>query len=310
MIKVSYILDEGVLRACETELASLGARELAGCENLLRPEYLDGDVTCSLVADDKQVRFIVAGAEGVFKDVFLPLNKSVKFYAGDAYDFICSLEKKLIITIKNDSYTEGNKEELVAFLRARSSDMTAAEIAQQKAYQEAVERNKQRANAEKFYRPTEAKGSLPRNKTQLKDRFRTQGYFAAAFAIFGMIDSIDGIFFGRGMFDPMNTLFAGLRGLVIGFFFSFAYTFFRAWFDNQKENVKIGSIVLFFITFPAFTLMGVLGAVPYSVYQIVDGKRTRGVTKVINIAVPIFMGLVLIAELGLLYFIFGLGMFL
>jgi hypothetical protein len=310
MVKVSYSLDEGVLRACEAELAALGARELSGCENLLKPEYIDGDVTCSLVADDKQVRFIVAGAEGVFKDVFLPLNKSVKFYAGDAYDFICSLEKKLILTIKNDSYTEGNREALIAFLRARSGDMTDAEIAQQKAYQEAMEQNEQRKNAEKFYRPKEAKGSLPRNKTQLKDRFRTQGYFAIAFAILGMIDSIDGMFFGRGVFDPMNTLFAGLRGLVIGFFFSFTYTFFRAWFDNQKEKVRIGSIVLFFITFPAFTIMGVLGAIPYSVYQIVDGKRNRGVTRVINIAVPIFMGLVLIAELGLLYFIFGMGMFL
>ncbi|WP_022764342.1 hypothetical protein [Butyrivibrio sp. XPD2006] len=310
MVKVLYSLDEGVLRACEAELAALGARELSGCENLLKPEYIDGDVTCSLVADDKQVRFIVAGAEGVFKDVFLPLNKSVKFYAGDAYDFICSLEKKLILTIKNDSYTEGNREALIAFLRARSGDMTDAEIAQQKAHQEAMEQNEQRKNAEKFYRPKEAKGSLPRNKTQLKDRFRTQGYFAIAFAIFGMIDSIDGMFFGRGVFDPMNTLFAGLRGLVIGFFFSFTYTFFRAWFDNQKEKVRIGSIVLFFITFPAFTIMGVLGAIPYSVYQIVDGKRTRGVTRVINIAVPIFMGLVLIAELGLLYFIFGMGMFL
>lgn len=310
MIKNTFSLEESVINDAQKELAKIGSKELIGCENLLNPSYLDGDVTCSLIADDKQVRFTVTGAEGVFKDVFLPLNKSVKFYAGEDYDFICSHEKSLILTIKNDSYIEGNKEELIAFLQARSTEMTAAEMAQKKAYQEAVERNEQRKNAEKFYRPQEAKGALPRNKTQLKDRFRTQGYFAVAFAILGMINSIDGIFFGRGMFDPMNTLFAGLRGLVIGFFFSFTYTFFRAWFDNQKEKVKIGSIVLFFITFPAFTIMGVLGAVPYSVYQIVDGKRTRGVTKVINIAVPIFMGLVLIAELGLLYFIFGLGMFL
>ncbi len=310
MIKNTFSLEESVINDAQKELAKIGSKELIGCENLLNPSYLDGDVTCSLIADDKQVRYTVTGAEGVFKDVFLPLNKSVKFYAGEDYDFICSHEKSLILTIKNDSYIEGNKEELIAFLQARSTDMTAAELAQKKADQEAAERNEQRKNAEKFYRPQEAKGALSRNKTQLKDRFRTQGYFAVAFAILGMINSIDGIFFGRGMFDPMNTLFAGLRGLVIGFFFSFAYTFFRAWFDGQKEKIKVGSIALFFITFPAFAIMGILGAVPYSVYQIVDGKRTRGVTKVINIAVPIFMGLVLIAELGLLYFIFGLGMFL
>jgi len=309
MIKNTFSLEESVINDAQKELAKIGSKELIGCENLLNPSYLDGDVTCSLIADDKQVRFTVTGAEGVFKDVFLPLNKSVKFYAGEAYDFICSLEKKLILTIKNDSYTEGTKEELVAFLQARSADMTAAELAQQKAYQEAVERNEQRREAEKFFGSKESAGNLPQYAPKKRDRFKTQKYFAVAFAIFGMLDSMDGMFFGRGQFDPMNMLRSGLMGLVLGFFLSFAYTFFRAWFDGQKEKVKVGSIVLFFITFPAFAVMGILGAIPYSVYQLLDGKRNRGVTRVINIAVPIFMGLVLILELGLLYLVFGLGMF-
>ena len=309
MIKNTYSLEESVINDAQKELAKIGSKELIGCENLLNPSYLDGDVTCSLIADDKQVRFTVTGAEGVFKDVFLPLNKSVKFYAGEDYDFICSHEKSLILTIKNDSYIEGNKEELIAFLQARSTEMTAAEIAQKKAYQEAVERNEQRKNAEKFFGPKESAGNLPQYAPRKIDRFKTQKYFAVAFAIFGMLDSLDGMFFGRGQFDPMNTLRVGLIGLVLGFFLSFAYTFFRAWFDGQKEKIKVGSIALFFITFPAFAIMGILGAIPYSVYQLIDGKRNRGVTRVINIAVPIFMGLVLILELGLLYLVFGLGMF-
>ena len=106
MIKNTFSLKESVINDSQKELARIGAGGFSECENLLKPSYLDGDVTCSLIADDKQVRFTVTGTEGVFKDVFLPLNRSVKFYAGEAYDFICSFEKKLILTIKNDSYTE------------------------------------------------------------------------------------------------------------------------------------------------------------------------------------------------------------
>ena len=308
MVKVSYVLDESVIKASKEELKSVANKELTGCDDLLQTSYLEGDITCELTVDEKQVRYTIAGSEGVFKDVFLPLNKSMRFYNGEKYAYLCSLEKKIICTIKKDSYVEGSQEEILSLLGAKAGAQTESEIKAQKELENTLLRAQQRKNAEQFFGSKETKGNLPKNKTQLKDRFQTQKYFAVAFALFGMIGSMDGLLFGGGV-SPVTILRNGLIGLITGFFFSFTYTFFRAWFDNQKENVRVGSLVLFFVTFPAFTLMGVLGAIPYSVYQLVDGKRTRGVTKVINIAVPIFMGLVLFAELGLLYLIFGYGMF-
>lgn len=309
MVKVSYSLDEGVLNTVEAELAALGAGELEGSDNILKASYLDGNVTCTLTVDDKQARFTVTGTEGVFRDVFLPLNKSVRFYTGREFDFLCSLEKKIIFVLKKDSYVEGSVEVLIAYLKGKSAEMTTAEISALKQAEADKARSEQLKNARKFYGRAQAEGDIPKRKTSFREKFRPQGYFAIAFAIFAIIDSFDGTFFYGDRFSPMGTLTSALIGLVIGFFFSFTYTFFRAWFDGQQEKVRVGSIALFFITFPAFILMGVLGAVPYSVYQLVDGKRNRGVEKVINVAVPIFMGLVLILELGLLYLVIGLGMF-
>ena len=310
MIKVAFSPDKDAIWDSAQELKRVAGRELMGCINLLQTSYLEGDITCTLAVDERQARFTIAGSEGIFKDVFLPLNKSIRFYEGNNYAFLCSLEKKLIFTFKKDSFTEGSKEELLGLIGAHKETQTETEIAAQKAYQTEQQRQEQRRKAEKFYSQKEVPGHLSKSKEQLKSRFRVQKYFAVAFAIIFMIRTMDPVLFHHVPFDPRTVLLSGLMGLVAGFFFSFTYTFFRAWFDNQKEKVKVGSIALFFVTFPAFTVMGILGAIPYSVYQLVDGQRTGGVTKVINIAAPIFMGLVVVLEAGLLFLIFSIGMFL
>ncbi len=304
MVKFEYTLDESTKAAIAALQKEATKREGKECVSPLDTVMTDGNVKCTVTVDEKNARLIVSGDEGIFKDMVFALNKATRLLEGSDYLFICSLDKNLIFPAKNDAMTQGTGDELMSLIGNTKGLETSREIKNREREEKELIERKQRKDAVKFFGGNEEPGKKATNSSDLKDRFRIQKYFAIGFAILGMLQSLDGGLFGGGGVSPIAMLISGLIGLVTGFLLSYVYVFFRVWFDQQEEKVKVGSIVLFIITVPTFFIMGILGAIPYSVYTLVDGKRNAGFTKIVKILTPIVAGVVILAELALVSMFF------
>ena len=304
MVKFEYTLDESIKAAIAAQQKNATKHEGKECVSPLDSVMIDGNIKCAVTIDEKNARLVVSGDEGIFKDMLFPLNKATKLLDGSDYLFICSKDKNLIFPAKKGSLTEGTDQELKSLLGSTKGLETSQEIKNREKEEKALLEKNQRKDAVKFFGGREESGKMPKNKSSLKEKFRIQKYFAFGFAILGMLQSLDGGIFGGSGISPISMLLSGLSGLVIGFILSYVYIFFRAWFDQQEEKVKVGSIALFIITVPTFLIMGVLGAIPYSVYTLVDGQKNTSFIKIVKFLTPIVAGVVILAELALVSLFF------
>ncbi len=298
MIRSEYSLDVNEKSKIASELKKVTSREAKECVSPLDTSYIDENAKCVVTVDDKNARIVVSGDEGIFKDMMFPLNKATRLLESGEYLFICSLDKNLVFPAGRESFTEGDFQQLKELVEGAKELETSQEIKARENEEKARFEKSQRRDAEQYFGKRDASGKQHQSINDLKDRFKIQKYFAIGFAILGMLESLDGGLFGGGGVTPLAMVTSGLIGLIMGFIFSYVYIFFRAWFDQQQEKVKVGSIVLFIVTVPTFLILGILGAIPYSVYALIDGNKNTSFIKIVKFLTPIVAGVVILAELA------------
>lgn len=298
MVKIEYSFDVNDKQIIAAEQKKAAVKEAKECVSPLDTSYIDGSAKCAVTVDDKNARIVVSGDEGIFKDMQFPLNKATRLLESGEYLFICSLDKNLIFPARKESFSEGNYQDLTDLIAGARNLETSQEIKEREKEEKLRFEKSQRRDAEQYFGKRDASGKQHQSINDLKDRFKIQKYFAIGFAILGMLESLDGGLFGGGGVTPLAMVTSGLIGLIMGFIFSYVYIFFRAWFDQQQEKVKVGSIVLFIVTVPTFLILGILGAIPYSVYALIDGKKNTSFIKIVKFLTPIVAGVVILAELA------------
>ncbi|AOZ96979.1 hypothetical protein [Butyrivibrio hungatei] len=260
-----------------------------GKNNLDASMYARNGATSEITIDNDQIREVIKGEEGVFKDVSNNITEIGKIQKTDEFIFLQAGD--YVYSVKRNSFTEGSEEEL--FRLIKNGNKGAAKNKAKEKKQDTVVKFDRKAQ-QKYWQKINKDNAVKR-KVPLAQRFRIPLMVAMMGMLLTSIEILDPFNHMGDMAGNVITfrmlLNIPLSG-VLGFFVGFLYVFFIMWFENQKESVRVTSIVLFPLTIAVFTFVSFLGTIPYIIYLLVKKDEGYGAYKVVNVAVKIMYVLV------------------
>ncbi len=239
--------------------------------------YVRNGAMSEISVSDGKIREKIKGTEGIFRDVTSDISDVRKVTHGD--NFLYLITKNYVYAVKRDSYVQGTEEELYKELSDRKKAIKISK-------DDHKEKKEQYRNTD--YWKEIRKQNAEADGESLSEKFRMPIIFSVAFVVLTIINILDpfqnhfsGTVLGTG------TVFSVVAAAIIGFAMGFVYVFFRIWFDDQKESVRVGSIILFPFTILIFLLIAVIGFIPYSIYLIVKGNNAELFGNVVKKSVKI-----------------------
>ncbi|SHN49348.1 hypothetical protein SAMN02745247_00284 [Butyrivibrio hungatei DSM 14810] len=290
-----------IVFAFNNEIAKEINSKAKGKNNLDASMYARNGATSEVTIDNDQIREVIKGEEGVFKDVSNKITEIGKIHKTN--DFIFLQAGDYVYSVKRNSFTEGSEEEL--FRLIKNGNKGAAKNKAKEKKQDTVVKFDRKAQ-QNYWNKINKDNAIKR-KVPLAQRFRIPlmvGMMAMLLSTIEILDPFNHMGDMAGNIITLDSLIGIPLSGIAGFMLGFLYVFFIMWFENQKESVRITSIVLFPLTITVFSLISFFGTIPYIIYLLIKKDEGYGAYKVVNIAVKI--AYILVAILFIIAII-GLG---
>lgn len=248
--------------------------------------YVSGGARSYITVTENGINEVIRGYDGLFKDVTCNFSEIEKVKWTEDYLFLKT--SRHTFGIKLDTVYEGSLDEITSKVKAARKGRIKSLFANSKKEDDISK------EARDFFR---ANSSLDakRSKLPLSARFRPNMIGVLLFVAYELVDQLDSALFDGVSFYTLFPIAIGvLLAAVRGFAAGYIYTFFVTWFFQQKESVRVASIVLFPVTFVAFGLMAVVGAIPYTIYLLIKGRTTATFDMIVNVS-AVFFGVAAVA---------------
>ncbi|SDA60713.1 hypothetical protein SAMN02910275_01535 [Butyrivibrio sp. INlla18] len=255
-----------------------------GKNNLDASMYARNGATSEVTIDNDQIREVIKGEEGVFKDVSNNITEIGKIQKTDEFIFLQAGD--YVYSVKRNSFTEGSEEELFRLIKNGNKGVSKNKTKENK--QDTVVKFDRKAQQQYWQKIN--KDNAVKRKVPLAQRFRLPLMVGMMGMLLSTIEILDPFNHMGDMAGNPITL-ASLANIplsgIAGFMMGFLYVFFIMWFENQKESVRVTSIVLFPLTITVFALISFFGTIPYIIYLLIKKDEGYGAYKVVNVAVKI-----------------------
>ncbi len=252
MVRIAYTFngDPAALRSSQWKLSDKPQDSI----------YVNAGAVDEITISETSIREIIKGDEGYFKDIECPLSDIVK--TAKTKDFLFVLGKGHVFALKLDSFEEGNYDDATALIEKGLKEKPVSKV-EEKIESESHELSKE---ARAFFKEA---ARANRQKRSLSEIFRPNIILAAASMIISLLGDLDVMFTGHVLSTPLNLVGNMLLSGILGFYIGYTYTFFMTWFHKQAEGVRVASLILFPVTGAIFSLLTIVGFIPYTIYVLV-----------------------------------------
>lgn len=269
-----------------TEIVEKRQKQWPFDEKVNEMAYVTGGARSYITVTEDGINEVIRGYDGLFKDVTCSFSEIEKVKWTEDYLFLKT--SRHTFGIKLDTVYEGSLDEITSKVKAARKDRIKSLFANSKKEDDISK------EARDFFRANSSLDSK-RNKLPLSARFRPNIIGMILFVAYCIIFELDSALFdGTSYYSLTPILTSILLSAVRGFAAGYTYTFFVTWFSQQKESVRVASIVLFPVTTVAFGLMAVVGAIPYTIYMLIKGRTTATFDRIVNVS-AVFFGVAAVA---------------